>query len=77
MLLSLSTGVADALHQLLVGRAGGSGQGGGGVAQVVEAQPIQPQPLDGGTPGPRLRWLRLTWVPTELANTSPSGPGGA
>jgi hypothetical protein len=33
--------VSHALHQLLGGRTGGSGEGGGGVAQVVEAQPIK------------------------------------
>ena len=36
-------GVAHALHQLFGGRAGGSRQGGGGVPQVVEAQPVQAQ----------------------------------
>ena len=37
--------VTHALHQLLGGRAGGSRQGGGGVPQVVEAQPVQAQLL--------------------------------
>jgi hypothetical protein len=43
-------GVADALHQLLGGRAGDGREGPGRVAQVVDAQPVQADLADGGEP---------------------------